>query len=196
MNYTITSLTFEQTAAIYNHYMHLHFPKEEIKPLKNIQRMWETGSYRALGMYEQNGESTELIGYAFLALAPDCKMLLLDYLAIAEEYRGLGMGGIFLKEMQKLLAEFEGILIETEDIDFASNEGERQVRKNRDSFYERNGVIRTRIKSKIFSVHFANWQLPINKPLSDAECKQNLEDIYKIMVPGAKNKLFVKIELS
>lgn len=195
MNYTITSLTFEQTADIYNHYMHLHFPKEEIKPLKNIQRMWEAGSYQALGMYAQREESIELMGYAFLALAPDCKMLLLDYLAIAEKYRGLGMGSIFLKEMQKRLPEFDGILIETEDIDFATNDEERQVRKNRDSFYERNGVLRTRIKSKIFSVHFANWQLPINMTLSDAECKRNLEDIYKIMIPGAKNKLFVKIEL-
>lgn len=190
MNYTINSLTFEQTADIYNHYIHLHFPKEEIKPLKNIQRMWEAGAYRALGMYEQKKDSTVLIGYAFLALAPDCKMLLLDYLAIAEEYRGLGMGGIFLKEMQKRLPEFEGILIETEDIDFAANEEERQTRKNRDSFYERNGVIRTQIKSKIFTVHFANWQLPIHQPLSDAECKRNLEDIYQIMIPGAKNKRF------
>ena len=195
MDYIINSLTFEQTAFIYNNYMHLHFPKEEIKPLKNIQRMWEVGSYRALGMYEQKEESMELIGYAFLAVAPDCEMLLLDYLAIMEEYRGLGMGGMFLREMRQRLPEFEGILIETEDIDFAVNEEERQVRKKRDAFYEHNGVVRTAIKSKIFSVHFANWQLPIHKPLSDKECKRNLEEIYKIMIPGAKNKMFVKIEL-
>lgn len=195
MNYTINLLTFEQTADIYNNYIHLHFPKEEIKPLKNIQRMWENGSYRALGMYEQKEVNAQLIGYAFLAMSPDSRMVLLDYLAIAEEYRGMGMGGIFLKEMRQRLPEFDGILIETEDIDFAVNEEERQVRKKRDAFYEHNGVVRTAIKSKIFSVHFANWQLPIHKPLSDKECKRNLEEIYKIMIPGAKNKMFVKIEL-
>jgi len=158
--------------------------------------MWEDGSYQALGMYEQKEDANELIGYAFCAMAPDCNMILLDYLAIREEYRGLGMGGIFLKKMRQCMREVEGILIETEDISFASNEEERQIRKKRDSFYERNGVVRTQIKSKIFSVHFANWQLPVQGILSDVECKRNLEEIYKIMVPGAKNKMFVKIELS
>ena len=195
MNYRIQNLTFEQTAEIYNAYIHLHFPKEEIKPLKNIQRMWENGSYQALAMYEQKEKEPKLIGYAFCAVAPDCKMMLLDYLAIVEEYRGLGMGGIFLKEMQKCLAEYEGILIETEDIDFASNEEERQIRKKRDAFYERNGVLRTGIKSRIYGVHFANWQLPVHKPMTDEECRGNLEKIYKVMVPGEKNQMFVKIEL-
>lgn len=195
MNYKIKTLTLGQTAEIYKHYMHLHFPKEEIKPLKNIQRMWENGAYQAFGMYEEKNDTTELIGYAFCAMASDCRMILLDYLAIVEKYRGQGMGGIFLKEMRQCMTEVDGILIETEDIDFASNEEERQIRKKRDAFYERNHVVRTQIKSKIFSVHFANWQLPVTGVLSDAECKRNLEEIYKIMIPGAKNKMFVKIEL-
>ena len=195
MNYTIRTITFEQTAEIYNAYIHLHFPQEEIKPLKNIQRMWENGSYQALAMYEQKEHEAKLIGYAFCAMAPNCRMLLLDYLAIVEEYRGLGMGGIFLKEMRKCLSKYEGILIETEDIDFASNEEERQIRKMRDAFYERNGVVRSGIKSTIYGVHFANWQLPVSQVLADEECKRNLEKIYKVMVPGDKNKMFVKIEL-
>lgn len=195
MKYTIQNLTIEQTADIYNTYIHLHFPPEEIKPLKNIQKMWENGSYQALAMYEQKENEKRLIGYAFCAMAPDCRMLLLDYLAIVEAYRGLGMGGIFLSEMRKYLSGYEGILIETEDIDFAANEEEQQIRKKRDAFYERNGVVRTGIKSRIYGVHFANWQLPVSQVLADWECKRNLEEIYKVMVPGAKNKMFVKIEL-
>ncbi len=195
MNYKIQNLTIEQTADIYNNYIHLHFPQEEIKPLKNIQRMWENGFYQALAMYEQNEHETKLIGYAFCAMAPNCKMLLLDYLAIVEEYRGLGMGGIFLSEMRKCLAEYEGILIETEDVDFAAKEEERLIRQKRDAFYERNGVVRTGIKSRIYGVHFANWQLPVTEALPDVECKRNLENIYKVMVPGEKNEKFVKIEL-
>lgn len=195
MNYTIQNLTIEQTTEIYNAYIHLHFPPEEIKPLKNIQRMWENGSYQALAMYEPKENGTNLIGYAFCAMAPDCRMLLLDYLAIVEEYRGLGMGGLFLSEMQKCLTEYEGILIETEDIDFAEDEEQRQLRKKRDAFYEHNGVVRTGIKSRIYGVHFANWQLPVRQAFSDEECKRNLEAIYKVMVQGAKNQMFVKIEL-
>ena len=195
MNYIIQTITLKQTTEIYNAYIHLHFPQNEIKPLKNIQRMWENGYYQALAMYEQKENETKLIGYAFCAMAPNCRMLLLDYLAIVEEYRGLGMGGIFLSEMRKCLTKYEGILIETEDIDFAANEEERQIRKKRDAFYEHNGVVRTGIKSTIYGVHFANWQLPVSGALSDEECKRNLEEIYKVMVPGTKNQMFVKIEL-
>lgn len=194
MKYLIQNLNLEQVADIYNKYIYLHFPREEIKPLKNIQKMWSMGAYQALGMYEQKEDATELIGYAFLALEPDCNILLLDYLAIVEDYRGRGMGGIFLREMRKRLTKYDGILIETEDIAFASDEEERLTRQKRDAFYERNGVLRTGIRSRIFCVRYAIWQLPVSKPMTDAECKQSLENIYKIMIPGAKNKMFVKIE--
>lgn len=195
MEYTIIDLTLEQVEDIYNTWIHLHFPREEIKPLKNIRKMWSIGAYRALGMYEQKEKGQQLIGYAFYAMGQDCNMLLLDYLAIVEAYRGQGMGGIFLREMRERLPEFEGILIETEDIDFAANEEERRIRQNRDAFYKRNGVLRTGIKSQIYGVRFAIWQLPVVGSMTDTECKRNLENIYKIMVPGAKNKMFVKIEL-
>lgn len=193
MQYTIENLTLEQVSEIYTKYLQLHFPPEEVKPLKNIQRMWGAGSYRALGMFEQKENVSELIGYAFFALTPDHKMLLLDYLAIAESYRGKGMGSIFLQEMRSRLQEFHGILIETEDVDFASNEEERYVRAKRDVFYERNGVVRTSVKSLIYTVHYANWVLPISQPASDELCKKNLEDIYKFMIPGEKNEKFVRI---
>lgn len=194
MKYIVIDLSLEQVADIYNNYIHLHFPQDEIKPLKNIQKMWGVGSYRALGMYEQNDSEQQLIGYAFFAMAPGCNMLLLDYLAVVEEYRGQGMGGMFLTEMRERLNVYDGILIETEDIDFASNEEERLTRQNRDAFYEQNGVLRTGIKSQIYGVRFANWQLPVKKALTDGECRRNLEGIYKIMIPGEKNEKFVKIE--
>lgn len=194
MKYLIQNLNLEQVTDIYNKYISLHFPQEEIKPLKSIQKMWSMGVYQALGMYEQKEDATEFIGYAFLTLASDRNMLLLDYFAIVEDYRGMGMGSIFLSEMRERLTQYDGILIETEDIAFASDEEERLTRQKRDAFYERNGVLRTGIRSRIFGVRYAIWQLPVSKTVIDAECKQSLEDIYKIMIPGVKNRMFVKIE--
>lgn len=195
MEYIIQNLTLEQVSVIYNKWIHLHFPQEEIKPLKNIQRMWEQGAYRALGMYEQTGDTQILIGYAFYAMAPDCNMLLLDYLAIVEAYQGQGMGSIFLREMRERLQKFDGILIETEDVAFACDEEEVLTRQKRDAFYERNGVLCTAIRSQIYSVRFAIWNLPVSEPVTDAVCKKNLEDIYRIMVPGEKYEKFVKIQM-
>lgn len=195
MEYVIQNLTIEQVADIYRKWIHLHFPQDEIKPLKNIQRMWETDSYRALGMYVQKGEELDFIGYAFFAIAPGCNMLLLDYLAIVEAYRGQGMGGIFLHEMQKWLQEFDGMIIETEDVAFANNEEERLTRKKRDLFYEQNKARRTVIKSEIYGVHYAIWNLPIAKLVDDEMCKKNLESIYKIMIPGEKYEKYVMIQM-
>lgn len=195
IKYVIQDLTIEQVSDIYKKWIHLHFPQDEIKPLKNIQKMWEIGAYRALGMYEQKGEKLDFIGYAFLAMAPDCSMLLLDYLAIVEAYRGQGIGSIFLHEMQKRLQEFDGILIETEDVNFAYNKEELQARKKRNCFYEKNRAVRTIIKSEIYGVHYAIWNLPVSKPIDNEICKTNLENIYKIMIPGEKNEKFVKIEM-
>ncbi len=194
-NYIIQDLNVEQVADIYNKWIHLHFPQNEIKPLKNIQKMWSEGSYRALGMYEQREENLDLIGYAFFAMEHGYNLLLLDYLAVVEAYRGQGMGSIFLKEMQNRLQEFTGIIIETEDAAFASDEEELQARKRRDAFYERNGAIQTVIRSEIYGVHYAIWQLPVLKVVSDYVCKENLESIYKIMVSGEKYEKFVRISL-
>lgn len=197
MEYAIKDLTLEQVSDIYKKWIHLHFPQDEIKPLKNIQKMWKAGCYHALGMYEQKGESRSFIGYAFFAVTAGCNMLLLDYLAIVEAYRGQGMGGIFLREMQKRLQEpgkVWGIIIETEDVAFADNEEALLERKKRDWFYERNGVKRTAIRSEIYGVHYAIWQLPVTKIVEDVECRAALEDIYKVMIPGKKNEEYVRID--
>lgn len=196
MEYTIQDLTLEQVSDIYKRWIHLHFPQDEIKPLKNIQKMWKEGLYHALGMYEQTEGKQNFIGYAFFAGAADSNMLLLDYLAIVEAYRGQGMGGIFLREMQKRLQDTDGIwgiLIETEDVAFAGSEEELRERKMRDTFYERNGVKRTAIRSEVYGVHYVIWQFPIVKSVEDGECRTALEDIYRVMIPGEKNEKYVRI---
>lgn len=194
--YVIKDLTLEQVSDIYRKWLSLHFPQDEIKPLKNIQQMWNAGCYHALGMYEQEGESLRFIGYAFFAKTSDSNMLLLDYLAMVEAYRGQGMGGIFLREMKKRLQaakEILGIIIETEDVAFADSGEALLERKRRDRFYECNGAKRTAIRSEIYGVHYAIWQLPVTRYVEEEECRTALKDIYKEMIPGEKNEKYVSI---
>lgn len=194
MDYTIRYLTKEQVAEIYDRWIHEHFPANEIKPLKHIYRMWEQGAYCAMGMYD--GE--ELVSYAFLAMVPGRDMLLLDYLAVLETYRNLGAGSAFLQRMGRCLAEYKGIsykgiFIETEDVKYAQDDEEREVRQRRDAFYERNGAIRTDVTGEVYGVHYAIWNLPISESAGFAECREQLKEIYQMMVSGDKYQRFVKI---
>lgn len=198
MNYIIKKLELSDIEAIYTRWIHEHFPPEEVKPLKNIQRMWEDHAYQGLALYEsEECHGTEgLIGYAFFAMAEDIPMLLLDYYAVLEEYRSQGVGGIFLQEMKNYLPEYEGILLETEDIEHAQNEEERTIRQRRDRFYTRNGVQATNIKSIVYGVRYAIWYLPFQEMVDEDTCAEYLRSVYQSMVPGDKYIKNVKIGIN
>ncbi len=194
MAYETECLTLEQTADIYTEWIDRHFPQDEIKPFASIRRMWEAGCYQALGLYRQNADGTRAFaGYAFFVLKKGGDLLLLDYLAIVEEYRGSGAGSSFLKEMKRQFSDYKGILIETEDIDYACSDEQRMVRRKRDAFYARNGALKTGIRGCVYGVHYAIWMLPAAEPVPEVSVKENLEDIYRIIIPGEKYTRHVEI---
>lgn len=195
MSYQMKRLNRFETADIYEKWIRLHFPQDEIKPLKSIYRMWDMGCYSAVGIYTEarNNDAPEFVGYAFFVSAPGSSQILLDYLAIVEKYRSQGIGSIFLKQANRILPEYKGILIETEDADFAENEEERRVREKRDSFYKRNGALLTGVKGEVYGVHYAIWNFPLKEAAKSDECRENLEKIYRIIAPGEKYEKHVKI---
>lgn len=194
MDYRIEALTLEQTAEIYTQWLHRHFPKDEIKPFSSIRRMWRMGAYQALGLYERQGESAgSLAGYAFFVNEPGESHMLLDYLAIVEEYRGNGAGSSFLQGMRQQFAHYKGILIETEDVEYAADDAQRAERKRRDSFYEHNGAVRTGIKGCVYGVHYVIWNLPVAEAADREETRKNLEALYRIIVPDEKYDKYVHI---
>lgn len=194
--YEIVQLDFDAVAAIYQRYLAEHFAKNEIKPLASIERMWKLGFYHALAILPADMPGTgctggkerpenvaeRLIGYAFFTGCPDGKMLLLDYLAIRKEFRGMGFGQIFLQELQN--ADCAGILIETEDLLYAETEEERIERCRRNSFYRTNGVQAMELHTTIYSAHYEIWQLPVKETLPKEECRAELKKIYRFIVPN------------
>ena len=198
--YLIKELPNEELLTLYQKYINSHFPADEVKPLETIERMLEMDCYYGLGLYnaEKNYADWDiselpLIGYAFFVKDKKENMLLLDYFAILEEYRNGGWGSIFLKQMKSMAETYRGILLETEDINFARDEEERQLRERRDSFYTRNGVIKTNVKSKLFGVNFAIWIYPVREEMSFTECRESLTNIYKTIVPEPQYNKFVEI---
>lgn len=210
-HFALHLLSIEEAQSVYKAHLKRHFPKDETKPWKSIERMWKRGEYFAVGIYE-DGESVgpdTLRGYAFFVEPKDCGACLLDYYAILPEYRSSGLGGRSLQRLAELCAERgRYILLETEDLDFAKNEAQVEERQRRDSFYERNGCTKTDVKGSIFGVRYAIWCLGTPVDLPDSADKANLSDqdalfdracedmltLYRLMVPGEKNKFFVKID--
>lgn len=190
MNYKIKRLDYEEISFIYRNYLVCDFPQDEVKPLSNIEKMYQTETYMAYGFFfGQEGVGKTLAGYAFCSKHLDGTMLLLDYFAILKQFRSQGIGGDFLATLKNELSDIKGILIETEDIAYASNEKEKQIRERRDAFYERNGVQKVSIHSCVFDVHYQIWQLPIKEAMDSQTCFLELKEIYKNMVP---EELYIK----
>lgn len=189
MKTIIRTLDYEQTATIYNEWLGKHFPADEVKPLKNIYKMWEEEAYSALALYDIKKLDTAdclkgLVGYAFFVESPKSDMVLLDYYAIVEEYRNQGLGSVFLGEMKKSLNGKRGIIIETEDIELASSDEELLTRKRRDQFYVSNGAVKTDIRTSVYGVDYAIWSLAAEgERITEEESLRAVEEIYKTMFP-------------
>lgn len=205
MNTFLKFLELDEAKAVYKEHLKEHFPRDEVKPWKSIERMWKKGEYFAVGIFEADTPSASdaLRGYAFFVEPQDCGACLLDYYAILPEYRSAGLGGRSLQELGELCAgRGRYILLETEDLDFAKNESQVEERKRRDTFYERNGCVKTDVKGTVFTVRYAVWCLgtPADLPesternaLFDRAC-EDMNALYRLMVPGEKNNLFIKIK--
>ncbi len=189
MKTTIKRLDYEQTATIYNEWLGKHFPADEVKPLKNIYKMWKEGAYSALALYDINEiDNTDilkgLVGYAFFVESPLSDMVLLDYYAIIDDYRNKGIGSVFLEKLKKSLNGKRGIIIETEDVELASNDDELLTRKRRDRFYVSNGAEKTDIRTSVYGVDYAIWSLAAEgEKITKEESFSAVEEIYKTMFP-------------
>lgn len=208
MNTYTRFLREEEAHFIYKKHLKRHFPADEVKPWKSIARMWTDGCYFAVGVFEDRGDapadiSDDLRGYAFFVESPDCGACLLDYYAILPEYRDAGLGGRTLQRLSELVrGKGKYILLETEDIDFAKNDEQVAERTRRDAFYTRNGCVKTDVKGRVFTARYVVWTLGLEEAAgSDSTARSaafgracaDMNTLYKLMIPGEKFKLFVKI---
>ena len=159
-DYYVKLLSREETVSVYRQLAPLHFPEDELKPVSAIEALFDQNAYLGLGLYLQSDnsgmaeEDHPLLGYALFLTIPKLDTVLLDYYAILEQYRDLGLGSIFLQELKNHFKDYHGIFIETEAPDSATDEEERLLRNRRNAFYYKNGAHRTDIACTLFGVPF------------------------------------------
>ncbi len=142
--------TGEQLAQAYERDLQPSFPPAELKPLRNIERMWREGRYRPWCLFD--GE--ELIGESFLWLGHD-GWGLLDYLCVSPARRNGGLGA----QMLALLRRAEpGMTI------FGATESPAHARdpalaRRRMNFYSRCGARTAGYDTDVFGVHYKTLYL-------------------------------------
>ena len=151
----LKELNVKEFTDIYNTFMITDFPKDELKPLERMIHTIQTGLSSAYGLYEND----DLRAYAVFIVPEGQPYGLLDYLAVVKEYRSTGIGHRFFALIEDTLKEnyplLKGFFIESENIDFAKNEQEREIRRRRIAFYKKNGCKSTRLGSRLFGVTYS-----------------------------------------
>lgn len=160
--YTLRPLTKTEILSIYTTHAVRHFPDSERKPVSAIERMMDEGIYTGYGLF-MNPPSHELLCYGFFTAIPGIQNILLDYFAVLEKYRNLGIGSHFLAYIKDLVTEYNGFLIESEDPDFTADEEERLIQEKRLAFYSKNNASFTGIRADVFDVHYRLLYFPIGK---------------------------------
>ena len=119
------------------------FPKEEQKPFKFLLKNSKNGPYE---LFTISDDEDSFYGIAFLVKKDN--LVLLDFLAIAEDFRNQGLGSKTLKLLQE---KYKGqkLVIEIEDTTApAKNILQRISRKN---FYLKNNMVMQDFKVLLFN---------------------------------------------
>lgn len=194
----IKELTREQIELVFNKYMIEDFPEDELKPLKRIIEMLDEGIYFAAGLYEDNDA---LAGYAYFVKDSVNKTALLDYFAILKENRCKGYGSVFFDNVKPFLKkhDVDNLYLETENVDFAKDEADKQIRIRRIAFYEKNMLIMSQVRSQLFGVDYRIMNLNVTgnnvtKGFEfDNQVRYHLSKIYDVMFDRKKLGDRVKI---
>jgi len=118
--------------------------------------------------------------------------VLLDYYGVKPDLKHMGYGSAFLKKLQEVFAEWETIIIESENPDFVDGPEERAVAVRRLGFYERNGCIDSGLKVKLFGVEFNVLMLPAKGVYDDVSVlRRRYGEIYKGFLPNSFYNKFV-----
>lgn len=185
----------EKLIEVYSAYCPKYFPKDELKPITTIEWLLNRHIYRGFGIYD----SDALLGFAFFVQVKGQKTVLLDYYAILESYRNLGIGGQCLGMLTGVFPDHDGIFIESENPHFASNEEQQDIQTRRIGFYTRNKAVKTPLVSTLFGVHYRILYLNASgKAFKNAPSAQDyyrmLDAIYQEMFPEKYYNTQVSLE--
>ena len=186
-------LSEKELEALYHRRVREDFPPDELRPFSSMQYLLNQNAYRCFAYREQG----DIRAYAMLILSHGAALL--DYFAVAPEFRGQGVGSEFLRELTAISREFgvPYVLIEAESMESAETPEQRNERQRRFKFYKNCGCVPTPVFSLLFGVEYQILLLPLSDALPDSgTVKENLENLYRVIVThftGDSEEAFRKV---
>lgn len=155
------------------------FPEAEKKPFSFMLQKRQEGFFDILAIEDGEGE---FCGLAIMLLSGE--LALLDYLAIAPEHQGGGLGGRTLEELRERYGA-ERIVVEIERTEGAAAEAadNLQDRQRRRAFYLRNGMAPAGLLVELMGVEME--VLTYGRRLTF----QEYYDMYDRVIPGKIDKM-------
>lgn len=165
----------EFKAEIYQKYIEI-FPEEERKSLETIEKNYNKNITRFIKIDEEK----ELIGFCIMNSIENNRYMQLDYFAILPEYQNKGYGTKAIKELEKVVQNYDAIFVEIEKLCYGANKEENEIREKRAKFYERLGFHKLDTNLKWFNSLFLSiYYLKLNNNLTYDE-KEILNNIFEI----------------
>lgn len=166
----------EFKAEIYQKYIEI-FPEEERKTLEAMEKNYNKNITRFIKIDEEK----ELIGFCIMNSIENNRYMQLDYFAILPEYQNKGYGTKAIKELEKVVQNYDAIFVEIEKLGYGANTAENEIREKRAKFYERLGFHKLDTNLKWFNSLFLSvYYLKLNDNLiyDEEEILNNIFGIY------------------
>lgn len=183
----LKSLDDVQIGMLYEEKMRRDFPPSELKKLSSILSMRKRGVYDVLGAYRDN----IFVAYALMYKDVSARVVLLDYLAVDEPYRGQGIGSAFLSQLKTYYAPSSDILlIECERPKAAPDENGARKRIR---FYTHSGAELTNVRIWLFGVEYSILVLPCSENTPARDWAEQMLGLYRQMLPEDLYKKNVRL---
>lgn len=184
----IRQLSLAEFETLYKERIAADFPRGERRPLFAIRGLYRKGQYVCI-VLDEGG----ILAYAAFIYHNATGSVLLDYFAVAKDLRGSGIGSRFLAMLQEYWDK-DGIILECEAPESATNAEETSIRNRRIAFYERGGAVVTTYRWQAFGVAYRILWLPINRQAAEVDIVKELPFLYQCSMPGFLCRLLMKLE--
>ena len=161
---------------VYQKYIEI-FPEEERKTLETIERNYNKNITRFIKIAEEN----KLIGFFIMNSIENNRYMQLDYFAILPEYQNKGYGTKAIKELKKVVLNYDTIFVEIEKLGCGANKVENKIREKRAKFYDRLEFNKLNVDLKWFNSLFLSiYYLKLNENLTydEEEILNNIFELY------------------
>ncbi|HEY5583701.1 MAG TPA: GNAT family N-acetyltransferase [Ruminiclostridium sp.] len=149
---TIRRMKDQEFKEIFNR-IERDFAPGEYAPYDVILQQLQKGVQEGLILCE--GEHDD-VAYSICTDGNTNGYVLISLLAVYEEFRGHGIGSVFLKELSRIYSGKQGIIVEVEKPENSLTQGERFTRIKRIEFYEKAGFY------LIPNIDYSIWDVPMH----------------------------------